>query len=191
MFKDPNDSSDYLIQGIYGFITFFLLLSTIIPISLLVSIEIIKIIQGLFIIADAQMYSIQSDQKCKVMTFSLNEELGLITDIFTDKTGTLTTNEMIFKACTVAMMKYDKKSVRKYEQLKELSSSSEDNTSSKANIIENSLNLGITEEYVLEYMHKSIKSNEEGRQYNQYKIGNINISTQTEFLYYFWLSISC
>jgi P-type E1-E2 ATPase len=82
-----------------SFLQFFLLLSSILPISLLVSLEIIKIAQALFIIADAQMYSVEIDQSCKVMTMSLNEELGMINNIFTDKTGTLTSNEMVFKAC--------------------------------------------------------------------------------------------
>lgn len=99
LFKDPkkSDSSFYL-DGIFGFLKFFLLLSSILPISLLVSLEIIKVIQSLFIIADSNMYSVDVDQKCKVMSISLNEELGLINNIFTDKTGTLTSNEMIFKA---------------------------------------------------------------------------------------------
>ena len=190
LFKSPGDSSDYYLQGIYGFITFFLLLSTIIPISLLVSLEIIKVIQGLFIIADVQMYSIQNDQKWKVMTFSLNEELGLITDIFTDKTGTLTSNEMVFKAWTVARAKYDKKSIRYYEQSKESSHSGEEKLSSQENINDKGdLSLD-NDENVLLYMNKIIKNNQnEFYQYNEYKFGSIWITTQIDFLYYFWLGI--
>ena len=110
LFKDPNESdTSFYLDGILSFLKFFLLLSSILPISLLVSLEIIKVIQSLFIMADAKMYSVDVDQRCKVMSISLNEELGLINNIFTDKTGTLTANEMIFKACSVGKIKYDKK----------------------------------------------------------------------------------
>lgn len=113
LFKDPGESdTSFIIDGILSFLKFFLLLSSILPISLLVSLEVIKVLQSLFIINDASMYSIDVDQKCKVMSISLNEELGLITNIFTDKTGTLTSNEMIFKACSVGKVKYDRKSIQ-------------------------------------------------------------------------------
>jgi len=100
LFESPQSSdTDLIIDAIFGFLKFFLLLSSILPISLLVSLEIIKVFQALFIGADAKMYSVDVNQPCKVMSISLNEELGLVNNIFTDKTGTLTSNEMIFKAC--------------------------------------------------------------------------------------------
>jgi magnesium-transporting ATPase (P-type) len=100
LFTNTGDSDrSAIVNLMLSFLQFFLLLSSILPISLLVSLEIIKIAQALFIIADAQMYSVEIDQSCKVMTMSLNEELGMINNIFTDKTGTLTSNEMVFKAC--------------------------------------------------------------------------------------------
>lgn len=99
LFRDPQPTdSSALFDGLLGFTKFFLLLSSILPISLLVSLEIIKLLQALFIGVDVQMYSLDVDQRCKVISMSLNEELGLINNIFTDKTGTLTVNEMVFKA---------------------------------------------------------------------------------------------
>jgi P-type E1-E2 ATPase len=99
LFKDPEESdANILIDGILAFLKFFLLLSSILPISLLTSLEIIKVLQSLFISFDAKMYALDVDQRCKVMSISLNEELGCINNIFTDKTGTLTSNDMIFKA---------------------------------------------------------------------------------------------
>ena len=43
-----------------------------------------------FIAKDAEMYSEIADTPCKVNTASLNEELGQVGYIFSDKTGTLT-----------------------------------------------------------------------------------------------------
>ena len=40
--------------------------------------------------------------KCKVNTMQLPEQLGLINHILSDKTGTLTKNELVFKAISVA-----------------------------------------------------------------------------------------
>lgn len=115
LFKDPSASEGSLIiDAIFGFLKFFLLLSSILPISLLVSLEIIKVLQSVFIYSDHNMFSVDLNQGCKVMSVSLNEELGLINNIFTDKTGTLTSNEMVFKACCVGKVKYDKKSIECY-----------------------------------------------------------------------------
>lgn len=60
------------------------------------------------------------------MTVSLNEELGMINNIFTDKTGTLTSNEMIFKACSVGKEKYDKSVVDENKLLEYIKNQLED-----------------------------------------------------------------
>lgn len=77
-----------------NFITFFrfiVLLSSIIPISLRVNSDIAKTINSKFISSDKQI----PNTICRNST--LPEELGRIEYIFTDKTGTLTKNEMIFR----------------------------------------------------------------------------------------------
>lgn len=58
---------------------------------------------------DLQMYSAIRDRPCHVSSFSLNEELGMIQHIFSDKTGTLTRNRMEFKFCTVGNKMYGDK----------------------------------------------------------------------------------
>lgn len=84
-------------QGVLSYFTYFLLLNTMLPISLIISLELLKLGQGFFMMMDVTMYSEKRDRCCKVSSFSLNEELGMIKHIFSDKTGTLTCNQMEFK----------------------------------------------------------------------------------------------
>ena len=59
-----------------SFFTYYMLSSTFIPISMYVTVEVVKLWQSYFISIDAEMYSEARDQFCKVNTSSLNEELG-------------------------------------------------------------------------------------------------------------------
>ena len=78
-----------------------LIFTNFIPISLLVSMEMIKFFQGIFISWDIDLYNKEKHRGAKVQTSTLNEELGQVTHIFTDKTGTLTKNLMTFKKCVI------------------------------------------------------------------------------------------
>ncbi|KAF3930731.1 hypothetical protein ABW19_dt0209668 [Dactylella cylindrospora] len=81
--------------------SFIIMFNTLIPLSLYVSLEIIKI--GQFILFyDRDMYDEKSDTPMEARTTTINEELGQIGYIFSDKTGTLTDNTMIFRKMTVA-----------------------------------------------------------------------------------------
>ncbi|XP_057948489.1 phospholipid-transporting ATPase 3 isoform X2 [Malania oleifera] len=82
--------------------TLITLYSTIIPISLYVSIEMIKFIQSTqFINKDLNMYHLETNTPALARTSNLNEELGQVEYIFSDKTGTLTRNLMEFFKCSI------------------------------------------------------------------------------------------
>ena len=77
--------------------TYFVLYSNMIPISLYVVLEIIKSIQGVLINYDKEIHDPTIDKYANCRTTELIEELGQVEFIFSDKTGTLTQNSMMLK----------------------------------------------------------------------------------------------
>uniref|UniRef100_A0A158R9P5 Phospholipid-transporting ATPase n=1 Tax=Taenia asiatica TaxID=60517 RepID=A0A158R9P5_TAEAS len=87
-------------------ITAFIIFHTIIPISLQVTLEVVRFVQALFINWDLDMYDATTDTPAMARTSNLNEDLGQVKYIFSDKTGTLTKNVMEFKMCSIGRDAY-------------------------------------------------------------------------------------
>nr|XP_040050784.1 probable phospholipid-transporting ATPase IM [Gasterosteus aculeatus aculeatus] len=90
--------------GFSAFLTFWsyvIILNTVVPISLYVSVEIIRLGNSFYIDWDRKMYHPRNDTPAEARTTTLNEELGQIKYVFSDKTGTLTQNIMTFNKCSI------------------------------------------------------------------------------------------
>ena len=92
----------FVIQFFY----FFLLHATFIPVSLYVSMTLIRFFQSYFMNNDLDMYYEKTDTPALVRTMTLNEELGQISHVFSDKTGTLTCNIMDFRKASINGVSY-------------------------------------------------------------------------------------
>ena len=83
------------------FVSYAIMFNTFLPLSLYVSLEIVKVFQ-MFLMNDIDMYDETSNTPLEARTSTINEELGQISYIFSDKTGTLTNNCMRFRKMSVA-----------------------------------------------------------------------------------------
>eukprot|EP00606_Chrysophyceae_sp_TOSAG23-5_P000761 GSChrysophyteH2.ASY1.ANO1.1337.1 assembled CDS len=86
---------------------FFLLFNNFIPISLYVTIELINVGQGMLINKDDTIYDEALNCATAVRSSNLAQELGMVSNIFSDKTGTLTCNEMRFVKFVIDDVMYD------------------------------------------------------------------------------------
>ncbi|KAH7848010.1 hypothetical protein Vadar_032766 [Vaccinium darrowii] len=93
-------------SGLLHWVTALILYGYLIPISLYVSIEVVKVLQATFINKDIHMYDEETGTPAQARTSNLNEELGQVDTILSDKTGTLTCNQMDFLKCSIAGMAY-------------------------------------------------------------------------------------
>ena len=95
--QETAETYEYFLQ----FLTFFLGFSHIIPISLYVGTEVVKLMQASLIGYDEKMYDENTETFAMSRTSELIEELGQVEFVFSDKTGTLTRNEMVFRMCSI------------------------------------------------------------------------------------------
>uniref|UniRef100_A0A8D0CJF6 Phospholipid-transporting ATPase n=1 Tax=Scleropages formosus TaxID=113540 RepID=A0A8D0CJF6_SCLFO len=109
--------SDAFFSGFLTFWSYIIILNTVVPISLYVSVEVIRLGHSYFINWDRRMYQAQRDTPAEARTTTLNEELGQVEYIFSDKTGTLTQNIMVFSKCSINGKIYG---MRQWQQTRQL-----------------------------------------------------------------------
>ena len=185
---------NYIIESILNFFTYLLLLNTLIPISLIITLEVVKLIQGFFMSSDPNCYSKLRKKWLTPNSVSLNEECGLVDYIFSDKTGTLTCNKMEFKYCVIGDVCYQYLRGKEEEKSeKEINFRKENNiyTFEQYEMYKN-INKNITTKDVEIYDVK----NKPKKNYENYIIksndGSINLSLEKEdyLIEHFWTALS-
>ncbi|PWA03150.1 hypothetical protein BB558_000672 [Smittium angustum] len=103
-----DGSTPSLIYSIRLFVSTLVLLQNVIPISLYVSIEFIKLMHAYFIFNDLKMYYEAKGIRCIPRNWSISDDMGQVSYVFSDKTGTLTRNIMDFRMCSINGLVYGK-----------------------------------------------------------------------------------
>ncbi|XP_072162375.1 phospholipid-transporting ATPase VD isoform X2 [Bemisia tabaci] len=101
-YSDSPNLESYL-----TFLTFIIILQVMIPLSLYVTIEMTKLLQVYHIHRNEKLYDPLVKRRVECRALNITEELGQVQYIFSDKTGTLTENKMLFRRCTIAGVDYN------------------------------------------------------------------------------------
>lgn len=93
---------------VISFFSWVAISATFVPISTIVTMNIARMVQAFFIHSDSDMYYDEIDMYAAARNTALNEDLGQVSYLFSDKTGTLTCNKMVFRKFAVAGRSYGK-----------------------------------------------------------------------------------
>lgn len=96
-----TQSASPFVDSFLIFWTYIIILQVMIPLSLYVTLELCKILQVYHIHNSIDLYDEDSNKKTECRAMNITEELGQIQHIFSDKTGTLTENKMLFRNCII------------------------------------------------------------------------------------------
>lgn len=93
-------------EAIFGFLSCVISFQIMVPISLYISMELVRVGQTYFMSRDVEMYHSESDTRFQARALNINEDLGQIKYVFSDKTGTLTENVMEFQTASIDGVNY-------------------------------------------------------------------------------------
>ncbi|VAH90522.1 unnamed protein product [Triticum turgidum subsp. durum] len=107
--KEDNENYNYYgiaAQIVFNFLMAVIVFQIMIPISLYISMELVRLGQAYFMIRDAKLYDASSDSRFQCRALNINEDLGQVKCVFSDKTGTLTQNKMEFRCASIDGVDY-------------------------------------------------------------------------------------
>ncbi|KAL0413311.1 UNVERIFIED_CONTAM: Phospholipid-transporting ATPase 1 [Sesamum radiatum] len=90
----------------FVFLMSVIVFQVMIPISLYISMELVRVGQAYFMIRDDRMFDKSSNSRFQCRALNINEDLGQIKYVFSDKTGTLTENKMEFQCASIGGIDY-------------------------------------------------------------------------------------
>ncbi|CAH9134722.1 unnamed protein product [Cuscuta epithymum] len=93
-------------ETFFSFLSSIIVFQIMIPISLYITMELVRLGQSYFMIGDRHMYDSGSNSRFQCRSLNINEDLGQIRYVFSDKTGTLTENKMEFKRASIWGINY-------------------------------------------------------------------------------------
>ncbi|CAL0303621.1 unnamed protein product [Lupinus luteus] len=108
--KGKYESYEYYGWGmeiLFTFLMAIIVYQVMIPISLYISMELVRVGQAYFMIGDSRMYDEATNSRFQCRALNINEDLGQIKYVFSDKTGTLTENKMEFQCASIRGVDYN------------------------------------------------------------------------------------